>query len=116
MPLQASVEAFDHAIGLRRFGLGQPGLDTRALAQRVEFMLARGLSGTPAEQPVSELFAVVRQQGANLDGLALCTAFRNDLAAAAVLRLLMAMNTQRVALSMATNTWRLAGSSARCGR
>ncbi len=37
-------------------------------------------------------------------GAALATALRNERAAAAVLWLLMAMNTQRVARSMATNT------------
>ncbi len=41
----ASIEAFGHAVGLRRFGLGQTVIDAQALAQEVEFVLARGLLG-----------------------------------------------------------------------
>lgn len=68
-----------------------------------ELMLACGLAA--AKQPFCELFAAIRKDDANLERCtALRTAARKAFANAAVLYCLMAMNTQRVALSMHTNT------------
>jgi hypothetical protein len=43
--LEATVEALDHAIGLRRFPLSQPMLDAQRLARVMEFVLAASLPG-----------------------------------------------------------------------
>lgn len=70
-----------------------------------ELMLACGLAAATAKQPFCELFAAIRKDDANLERCtALRTAARKAFANAAVLYCLMAMNTQRVALSMHTNT------------
>ena len=57
--------------------------------------LANSLSVNSLPLSVSSLLILM--------GQALCNAFRNALALAALLLVLMATNTQRVALSMATN-------------
>ena len=41
--------------------------DPQRMAQLVELMLARGLATTAAKQSVCELFAVVREDGADLE-------------------------------------------------
>ena len=64
---QPSIEALDHAIGLRSFGLGQPMLNTQGLAQLVKLVLSCGLAASATKQAVSELFAVVREDGVNLE-------------------------------------------------
>jgi len=64
---EPSVEALDHAIGLGRSGLGQSVLDAQSAAQRLERVLPAGVFGALAKQSVGELFAIVRQQGLNLE-------------------------------------------------
>ena len=61
----APVEALNHAIGLRCFGLGQSVLNPQRLAQLIKLVLPCGRAAAPAKQAVCELFAVVRQDGAN---------------------------------------------------
>lgn len=58
-PLLASIERLQHAVDLRRSGLGQPVLDTRCLPQRVKLMLIRGVLGALVTQPDGELPAAV---------------------------------------------------------
>ena len=62
---ESSIEAFDHAVGLWRLGFGQPVFDAQALVKRIELVLSRGLAA--AQQPICELFTVVRQDGSNLE-------------------------------------------------
>ena len=64
---QSSIEAFNHAVGLRRLGLGEPMFDAQAFAQLIEFVLSRGLTAAASKQSVCELFAVVREDGAYLE-------------------------------------------------
>ncbi len=63
--LEPAIEPLDHAVGLRCAGLGEPVFDTQAFAQEVEFVLARGVLGAAAEQPIGELLAVIGQDGAD---------------------------------------------------
>jgi hypothetical protein len=91
-----SVEALDHAVGARRAGLGQAKFNIQGLAQLIKLIVARGLALTAGKQPVGELLAVVGQDFLQsvrifciLIGQALCNAFRNERAAAAVLWLLI---------------------------
>ena len=65
---QASIKALDHAIGLRRFGFCQAVLDAQRLAQFIKLMLTSGLAAVSAKQAISEFFAVIREDGANLEG------------------------------------------------
>ena len=65
--LDATVEALDHAIGLRGFRWGQAVLDAQFGAELVEFVVARRGTLAQAEQAVGELLAVVGQDGANAD-------------------------------------------------
>lgn len=58
----APVEALNHAIGSGRSGLGQPVLNAQGLAERVKFMVARGLTFAAGKQPVGQLLAVIGQQ------------------------------------------------------
>lgn len=99
----AAIEALDHAIGFRRPGLGQAVLDAQGPAQPVELVMATGLTLARGEQAIGELLAVVGQQLTILIGLAWCSACKKLWALAALLSLLIATNTQRVARSMATN-------------
>lgn len=62
---EPAIEALNHAIGLRRLGLGQSVLNPQSLAQLIELVLPCGRTAAIAKQPVCELFAVVRQDGAN---------------------------------------------------
>ena len=55
----AAVESFDHAIGSRCSGLGQPVLNAQFLAQLIELMVAAGLALAAGKQAVRELLAVV---------------------------------------------------------
>lgn len=48
-----------------RFGLGQPPLNPQRLAQLGELVRPCGRTAATAKQPVCELFAIVRQDGAN---------------------------------------------------
>lgn len=67
--------------------------------------LSSGLTAAAVKQQVCELFAVICEDGADLERrAALRTAARKALTNAAVFCCLMAMNTLRVALSMVTNT------------
>ena len=60
----ATVEAFDHAVGLRVFGLDQAMVDAVVGAGPVEDVLAGGLALAGGAKAVGELFAVVGQHGA----------------------------------------------------
>lgn len=99
----AAIEAFQHAIGSGCPGAGEAMLYTRLLAQQVQLMAAAGRSRMTGKQRIGELFTVVGEQPGYLDRTGLCKAFKNALAPAAVLAGLICTNTQRVALSMATN-------------
>jgi len=55
--LDPAVEAFDHAVGLRRFRWGQAVLDAQFGAELVEFVVARRGTLAQAEQAVGELLA-----------------------------------------------------------
>jgi hypothetical protein len=64
-PLQdvrnATIEALDHAVGLRRAGTGQAVLDRKRGAQLIELMLAAGLFVT-GEETIREVLAIIRQE------------------------------------------------------
>jgi len=62
-----AIETLNHAVGLRRPGLGQTVLDAQGLAELVELVLAARLTAPGAKQPVGELFAVVGQQPGDPD-------------------------------------------------
>ena len=63
-----AIKTLDHAIGLRRLGLGHPVFDIQALAQLVELVLACGLAAAASKQPVRELLSVVvREDGTDLE-------------------------------------------------
>ena len=53
------IEAFDHAIGARRSGLGQPVFNAQAGTQQIELMLSCGLARSRCKKPICELLAVV---------------------------------------------------------
>ena len=55
----AAIEAFHHAIGLRRPTLGQTMLDAQGLAEQVELVRAARLAAPGAKQPVGELLAII---------------------------------------------------------
>lgn len=63
--LKPAVEPLDHAVGLWRARPGESVLNAQAVTQEVEFVIARGVLGAAAEQPVGELLAVVGQDGAD---------------------------------------------------
>lgn len=68
-------------------------------------MFALRTTASADKQAICEFFAIVREDGLIFVWQQPCsTAAKKALADAAVLCCLMAMNTQRVALSMATNT------------
>lgn len=67
----ASVEAFDHAVGLRCARFGQAVFDAQVAAQHVELVLARGLTFAAGKEPVGEFFAVVGQDFLYPDGAGL---------------------------------------------
>ena len=56
--LDAAVEAFDHAVGLRMHRRGQTALDAEFIAELVERVPAGGAALVQAEQPIGELGAV----------------------------------------------------------
>ena len=56
--LDPSVEALDHAIGLRVHRRGQAMLDAKVGAEAVEVMVAGGPPATKAEQTIGKLLAV----------------------------------------------------------
>ena len=62
-----TLEALDHAIGLRAAWLGQTMLDAQGLAELVELMVTAGLTVSGSEQAIREFLAVVGQQVADLD-------------------------------------------------
>jgi hypothetical protein len=64
---EPSIETFYHAIGLWCLGLGQSMFNAQALAQLVKLVLSRWLTTATAQQPLCELFTVVRQDGQNLE-------------------------------------------------
>jgi len=99
----APVEAFDHAVGARRSGLGQPVFNPQAGTQLIELVLPRGLPGPRGEEPIGELLAVVGEHLLNAHRTSLVHGIEKPLALAAVLFFLICTNTQRVARSMATN-------------
>src|SRR6218665_3188164 len=70
----AAIEPLDHAVGSRFPGLGRPMLYAQLLAQRVEPMVATGLTLAAGKQPVGELLTVVGQQLVDPDraGLVQC--------------------------------------------
>lgn len=98
------MEALDHAVGLRRLGLGQPVFDTQALAQLIEFLLSRGLAAAAAKQPICELFTVARQDGADLARHSLAHCSQEGFGCHCRFVLLDGNEYPRVALSMAANT------------
>jgi len=112
----AAIEPLHHAIGSRSLGPRQPVFYAQFLAQLVELMVATGLALPAGKQAIGELLAVVGQQPGVLIGQALCSAFRNACALAAVLLALSCTKTHRVARSMATNKYRLLLSSCIWGR
>ena len=65
--LNATVETFDHAVGLRRLRRGQAVLDLQGRTERVELMLACGGPLAQTEEPIRELLAVIGQNGADAD-------------------------------------------------
>ena len=62
--LDPPVEAFDHAVCLRRFRRGETVLDFELGAKPVELVLARGGALTQTEEAVSELLPVARREEA----------------------------------------------------
>jgi len=62
-----AIETLDHAVGLRRPGLGQTVLLPQGVAELVELVLATRLAVLGAEQAVGELLAVVGQEPGDLD-------------------------------------------------
>ncbi len=63
--------------------------NVQSLAQLIKVMIARGLALTAGEEPVGELFAVVEHDFLHIDRKTSCEALRKELAAAAVLLLLI---------------------------
>ena len=61
----ATVEAFDHPIGLRMLGLDQSMLDAVRGAGLIEAMLTRRFALAGGAKAVGELFPIVGQHGAN---------------------------------------------------
>ena len=59
--LDASVEAFDHAVGLRMHRRGETVLDAQIVAKPVKVVFARGRALAQTEQPIGELFPVFGQ-------------------------------------------------------
>lgn len=58
-----TIEALDHAIGLRATWLGQAMLDAQGLAELVELMVTAGLTVSGSEQAIREFLAIVGQSG-----------------------------------------------------
>ncbi len=65
--LDPPIEAFDHAVCLRRFRRGEAVLDAELGAELVELVLARRSTPAQAEEAISELFSVVCKDRANAD-------------------------------------------------
>ena len=63
--LNPAVEAFDHAVGLRRTRPCQAVFNAQSLTQRVELMLTTCFLYSLAKQPVGEFLAVIGQKRAN---------------------------------------------------
>ena len=64
--LDPAVEALDHAVGLRVLLRGQTVLDAEVVAEMIELVLASGVAFAKAEQSVGELFAIVGENGADV--------------------------------------------------
>lgn len=60
-----TIEAFDHPVGLWPAGSGQPMLDAKRGAQRIEDVLARGCALARGIDAVGELLAVIGQDRAD---------------------------------------------------
>ena len=54
----ASVEALDHAVGLRMLWRGEAVFDAKVAAQLIKLVLAGGRALAQAEQAVGELLAI----------------------------------------------------------
>ena len=54
----ASIEALDHAIGLRMFGLGQAVVNTPSRTQLIKGVCARGRALPRGDEAVAEFLAV----------------------------------------------------------
>ena len=65
--LDASVEALDHAVGLRMLRRCQTVLDAEVAAELVELVLAGGRALAQAEQAVGELAAIIGQHRSDVD-------------------------------------------------
>ena len=63
----ATVEALDHAVGLRVFGLDQAMLDAMRGTRLIEHMLASGFALAGGTKAVGKLLAVIGQHGANAE-------------------------------------------------
>ena len=64
--LDPTVEAFCHAVCLRRFWRGQAVLDVQVGTELVELVLARRSALAQAEEAIGELFSVARREEALL--------------------------------------------------
>jgi len=63
--LDPAVEPLDHAVGLGRSGRREAVFNIEGCAERVEVVLACRGAFAQAEEPVGELLAIVRQDGAD---------------------------------------------------
>lgn len=99
----APVEPLHHTVGSGRPGPGQPVLYAQFLAQLIELMVAAGLALLAGKQAVRELFSVVGQQLADLDRASLVKGLQEGLRTGGGLVGLELHDTQRMALSMATD-------------
>lgn len=63
----ASVETFNHAVGLWPFWTSETMLNVQGETELIEFVRATGGSGMGAEQPIGELFAIVGEDAGDLD-------------------------------------------------
>ncbi len=63
--LYPTVEALDHATGLRMLGRGQAVFDAEVCAEPVKLVPAGGLSFAQTEQAVGESLAIIGENGAD---------------------------------------------------
>jgi hypothetical protein len=75
----AATESFDHAVGSRCPGLGQPVLYAELLAQLVEPIVTAGFAFPPDKQAIRELLAVVGRQLGDPDRTSLVQCLEEDL-------------------------------------
>ena len=65
--LNPSVEALDHAVGLRMRGRGKAVFDAEVCTEPVELVLACRGALAQTEQAVGEFLAIIGQNGADAD-------------------------------------------------